>query len=197
MMDNELFIKILPDYKRYSIDDILNIDVCIGAIDILKQKYPNNIMIDIVSQNIDTLRGKLIEDYILDYSKNKLFWKYITYNNKNYMLAHDINLYIEEYNKDEISKQFISLSDFLNKGIIIGKKFTRINPISIYDTTCYKTKVLGLYMYKNHMLSLLNGDYFILTPEYFSDNSYEFLDDIDDILLDKKYIHQKILKRYN
>lgn len=137
---------------------------------------------------LDSLQANCLNE---DNELNKLFWIFGGKNSRNeYMVTcvpdnENDPIFQNFYNSlDELSQDFISLREILQKGKYVGKKFKRTKPyydkeFNCEDDSYFKADVecYILYIYNESIIAYKNCKFFILDNKYLLDGNY-ILDDM-------------------
>lgn len=126
------------------------------------------------------------------------------------------NIVVKKYiSLDELDRGYISLYDFINDGLFIGREFRRISPVIIYygignnNSRIIDNRYLKIDDYDNKYIVLYEKDntflvkcmygnkglYGIVDCRYIQDGNYEFIGDVYEEYMDREKIYLDIVKQ--
>ena len=168
-------------------------------------------LLDIYQKSKDKFNSSLA-DVELDYSGTESFWQLFTSDgiNINLVECEKLKEGVRTYSsKKDLDKDFIKLSDFLEKATFVGREFKRIKPIK---STKGRDDERYMQSYGNNYCIVLfctqdlflvrecffgDESYKLLNSRYTLDGKYEFLGPEHEEYRDKNKVYSEILAQIN
>ena len=148
------------------------------------------------------------KDDVIDYSGTEFFWQAFN-DNKGVLVTCAMASSLDKIYKsiDEMERDFIKLSDFLDKATFVGRKFRRTKPIvfqagkvaKMYmsETGEYYHVVLyamqDLFLVKKY--SKIGEEYQLINSQCTMDGNYEFYGEVFNQYADKDMVYREILEQ--
>ncbi len=151
----------------------------------------------------EEVQGK--ED-VIDYSGTEFFWQAFNDNN-GVLVTCAMASYLDKIYKsiDEMERDFIKLSDFLDKATFVGRKFRRTKPALLPSGVSAKMYMnetderyhIVLYAMQDLFLvkkySKFGEEYQLINSQCTMDGNYEFYGKVFDQFADKDMVYREIL----
>lgn len=172
--------------------------------DLSKLKYLESL--EEYKNNLDSQETRI------NYSGTNTFWQlYTPDSNRIFMISNELYPLIKDYKSVEnMNKDFIKLSDFLDISVFVGKEFVRTAPRitsrgkidkGFMKTTLTKEKCIVLYAMQDLFLIIVKDDPFIddryelVSSKYTLDNNYKFIGKEYREYKDKAKVYKEIFKQ--